>query len=285
MKACFKLRCTSTRVLLVSAALILQTLGVSAQIVTLSDGNSSAQIDPGSPAGMFNWLVQGQNYLQQQWFWYRLGTDPQHSIDSISAPAISTYNGTRGLTSTYDNGSYRVRIDYLLSGGSVVPAGQNANADISESITIVNETANPLNFHFFQYSDFNLSAGNDTVQLGHNLAGLWNEAAQSAPNVGISETVNTPGANRAEVGFVGPGGTRDNLNNIPGYNLNNNGGPLGPGNVTWALQWDFNLNPGSSFTISKDKSLNVTVTPEPSAVALLGVGFAGLLLRRNRARA
>src|SRR5438105_2460912 len=65
-----------------------------AQIVTLVDRNSIAQVNVGSQAGMFRWEADGQNQLVQQWFWYRIGDavpgNPERSIDTISPPTIST---------------------------------------------------------------------------------------------------------------------------------------------------------------------------------------------------
>jgi len=43
----------------------------SAQIVTLTSGNSSSQIDLGSQTGMFNWIIDGVNVLNQQSFFFR----------------------------------------------------------------------------------------------------------------------------------------------------------------------------------------------------------------------
>ena len=50
---------------LVAGALAAQVMSSSAQIVTLTDNNSVAQINTGSQAGMFNWSVDGQNQLAQ----------------------------------------------------------------------------------------------------------------------------------------------------------------------------------------------------------------------------
>src|SRR5208337_545666 len=70
-------------------------------IYTLSSGNSSVSIDLGSQAGMYNWTVDGQNQLNQQWFWYRVGSSgPEASIDTIGMPTVQTY-GTSILDTTY----------------------------------------------------------------------------------------------------------------------------------------------------------------------------------------
>ena len=46
--------------------------------------------------------------------------------------------------------------------------GNTASSGINESIRIINNTATDLDFHFFQYSDFNLTgrSGGQSVQLG-----------------------------------------------------------------------------------------------------------------------
>jgi hypothetical protein len=255
---------------------------------TLSDNNSVASVDPNSQAGMNYWAIQGQNQLHQQWFWYStpsIGPAPA-SINTISAPLAVPFNGTRGLSVTYANAAFNVNIDYLLSGGAVVPVGDTGVSDISESIRIQNTTAAPLPFTFYQYSDFDLGGpGNDTVQLGMNSRGLFNEAIQTDPLAGLTETVVTPGANHGEAALTPQ--TLNELNNgVSPVTLNNNAGPVGPGDATWGLEWDFVINPGATALISKDKYLTVVIEniPEPSALALLGLGAAsGLAWKRRRA--
>jgi hypothetical protein len=96
---------------------------------------------------------------------------------------------------------------------------------------------------------------------------------------GIQEGIIQPPSSYREAGFAGPGGTENKLLTIPGYNLNNVNGPL-VGDVTWAFQWDSIIGAGQSLEIYKDKTLIVPVIPEPSVLALVGIG-AGLLLRRR----
>ena len=97
MKYLMNFRRTGRVLCAVVTGLACYQLTCQAQVVTLTDGNSLAQIDPHSQAGMFNWSVQGLNQLYQQWFWYRTDDGLQHSIDTISTPTVVTY-GTREMT-------------------------------------------------------------------------------------------------------------------------------------------------------------------------------------------
>src|SRR5260370_21729183 len=75
----------------VGGGLICQVLSfgspASAQIVTLTSGNSSSQIDLGSQAGMFSWTIDGVNVLNQQSFFYR--TNPGGVGSSISPLSLT----------------------------------------------------------------------------------------------------------------------------------------------------------------------------------------------------
>jgi len=252
-----------------------------AQIVNLSSGNSTASVNLGTQAGMNSWNINGVNQLNQQWFWVRNDNDPtgQHSLDTLPHTFTSSANS---LSATYMASAYTINISYQLLGGAT--GGTDWHSEITESISLQNTSGGALNLHFFQYSDFDIGGpGGDTVQLGRNLRGLFNEAAQSDPFAGITETVVTPGANHGEVALQGA--TLAKLNNAGPDNLNDfDGGPggLGPGDVTWALQWDLLIPGGSSAIISKDKNLNILVIPEPSSIALIAIGLAGCSIWRRR---
>src|SRR5262252_2809974 len=185
------------------AATLFLVIQSRAQIQNLVNNNSDAQVNPNSQQGMFNWFVDGQNQLFQQWFWYRVGTNgPEHSIDTISAPSIVRPDAKTAYF-TYGGAAngYSVEVDYVLTG----QAPGSGQASVAESIKIHNFAANPTNildFHFFQYSDFDL--GNtiidDSVQLGKDAFGKFNEALQREGGFALtSETDVTPGADHGEV--------------------------------------------------------------------------------------
>ena len=90
----------------------------SGNIISVTNGNSSISVDLTSPRGMYEWQVDGKNYLFQQWFWYRLGpTNSEVSIETIGSPVAEVLGG-RLLTVRYTNDTLAVEVGYLLTGGS-----------------------------------------------------------------------------------------------------------------------------------------------------------------------
>lgn len=69
---------------------------VAADII-LTDGSSTATIDPDSRDGMKSWVVDGVEHLQQQWFWYRsVAMTSEESIDTLTLDISGTIVRRRG---------------------------------------------------------------------------------------------------------------------------------------------------------------------------------------------
>lgn len=257
-------------VALALAVLITGVSGADATIITLSDLNTTARIDPHTQSGMFDWTVDGVDHMFQQWFWFRVGsTAPEaaiNTLDTLTNPVVETpFLGTRGLTTRYTNpGLFTAEITYTLTGG----APGSGRSDIGESIRITNlSSTSPLDFHFFQYTDFDIGGlANDTAERLNA-----NTMSQFDPNFAATETVTTPAPSQFEVGIFAA--TRSRLNDTLATTLNGIPGPV-TGDATFAWQWDDIIGPSGSFLISKNKS--VTPVPEPATLLLLGSGVFGL---------
>ena len=249
--------------LIVALTLIVSLRATASIGVSLSDNNSTVGIDPNSQAGVNQWLVDGVSALNQQWFWYRVGSNPEQAINAIGAPAITLISPSSAKLVYTSPGLFDIQVTYTLRGGQ----GGSGTADLSEQIRINNYSANPLDFHFFQYSDFNLGAS-DSVSLSQNLLGRFNRSTQTFGPVALEETVISPGANHGEVGASGF--TLGRLNDGVATTLNDSVNAVG--DVTWAFQWDSQIAAGGSLVIGKDKRLVVAV-PEPTTVALMGLGL------------
>lgn len=247
-------------------------------VFTLQNGNSAATISAQTAQGMNQWLVDGQNQLAAQWFWFRVGNcGPETPLNRL--PLISaTQSDPATLETLYANRKFSIQITYSLAGG----ASGSGSADIQEQITIMNRTRNPLSLHFFQYTDVDLggTADGDTVQLGKNLLGEFSEAVQSEGDALFTETILASGANHAEAGLRPS--ILNRLNNRKPTKLRDKAGPI-QGDATWALEWDPIIAGRSTFTISLEKS--VCVVPEPTATALVPLGWIVLrVIRRSAGR-
>src|SRR5207248_8483028 len=116
--------------------------------------------------------------------------------------------------------------------------------------------------------------GGDSVVLVKDVAGLFTEALQTGSSGALQEASVTPGAAHGEAAFFPI--TLARLNDSSPTVLNDVAN-AGPGDVTWALQWDFTIAPGGSVGISKAKSLAlVSQVPEPACLARLAIALAGL---------
>lgn len=242
----------------------------------LYDANSVAAFDPLSPAGLCSWEVDGKQYISQQWFWWRTGASgPEKPVDAASLdvptgmPRLSDANGDGDNDMLFcryldKGGTFKIELTFLLIGGQM----GSGTSDMAETIKICNTSALPIDFHFFQYVDFNLSAS-DTVWFPNA-----NTVRQIGAGTEVAETVVVPVPPHREAALVPS--TLTKLNDGGPTTLSDIAGPIS-GDVSWAFQWDMTLNPGQTLLISKDKN----IVPEPATLALLGVGLGAMLLRRR----
>jgi hypothetical protein len=243
---------------------------------TLTHQNSTFTVNPDAQAGAFDWVVDGVDQLFQQWFWFRIGpTGGESSINTISAPVVSAAGRVGEIT--YTGGGIIVDVLYTLTGGT----NGSQRSDVAETIQITNTGTSAIDFHFFQYSDFDLNGSG----AGQSVRFPNANAVQQFGNGGImSETVITPVASHHQGATFST--IRDSLNDANPTTLNDTpaigDGTVGPGDMTWAFEWDVTIAAGNAFQISKDK--NLTPVPEPSTVAMALAGAPLLLLVRLRRR-
>ncbi|MBW4631240.1 MAG: hypothetical protein KME30_04855 [Iphinoe sp. HA4291-MV1] len=258
-----------------TVAIILTGLGITARpaksaVLALSDNNSIAAFEPSfsnNPTnnGILFWTVDDVNQLFQNTFWYRVGSGgSEKSINSLNLIDLIQPSANQ-ISATYAGTDFKIAIDYRLNGN----ANGSGISNLLENITIQNTGntgSNPLDFHFFNYTDFDLNENSteDTVTIGRGITTV-------SDSITLAKEVVTP-ANRYQLAPV-----FDILNSLEDdapTTLTNFSGPL-TGDTAYAFEWDFTLAPGESFSITANKS--ISRVPEPTMTPSL-IGFSGLML-------
>ncbi len=253
---------------------LVATAASAAPIVTLEDLNSKVTVDLGG-AGMHEWSVDGVDHLDLQWFWFRVDGGSGQPIDALPllARVISDGNFNPGddrVVARYGDPRLRITVDFSLTGGA---AGSGASG-VDEVISLHNVGTASLDLQFYQFAYFDL---NGTPADDSAVISGGNTVQQKEAPATIAESVVTSSPAHFQVDV------KDGVNDIlplivSGADLTDAAGPVGPGDLTWAFQWDVVLGSGDVLIISKKKN----ITPEPGAIALILVGAVAALRRRNR---
>lgn len=279
-------KCFSVALLAIAAFGLLATFSLAADI-TLQDRNSTVVIDPTSSAGMKQWALDGRNFSAQQWFWLRMDSEAsEKSLDQLApvgTPIVSDSNNS-GLNDTVVLNylaaqNLAVSVTMTLRGGTT----GSGKSDIGEQISFHNNGTSPVTMHFFQFCNFTLSNGQDTVQMYPLKPGKYGYVEQTNPDVGIAESITSGNPEHHQAGLMSDSPSiLTSLQDSGATTLSNvDDGPF-TGNACWAFEWDKTIAAGDSFLISKDKSL--TVVPEPANIVLLSIFGTCLFIGWTRSK-
>lgn len=239
----------------------------------LTDGNATAMFNPKSEYGLHNFGVDGQDQLWRQTFFYGLASGAERNLSTLNSH--STLLSANSLRTIYTYSSFKIEVNYVLTGG----AWGSGSATVGEKIKITNLTGSALDFHFFQYVDFDLGGNGyiDSANLVQDDQGRFIKAIQENSGYYFASEFVSPGANHAEVGL--DQSILNKLNDDCATTLTDHIGPVF-GDAVWGFQWDLNLAANESFTIDINKSLYLV--PEPSSLAMVLFGAAAFAIRRRK---
>lgn len=233
----------------------------------LIDQNSVVNGDA-SNGLLLDWIVDGVEQLYNEDYYYRIGLNPEVPVWTISAPVVTVF-APNIVQVGYQNNLIRFEILYSLFGGT-----PNSNtSDIAEIVRVTNLIAEPLDFHLFEYDDFDIAgtAGNDQANVVNS------STIQQWDGLTVAMVGSVPPFSHYEI--TNFAATLNKLNNNVADNLSDTTTGNQPGDLTFGMQWDTVIIERGSFLISKDK--RVAPVPEPASFAILGLGLLGFLRRRK----
>jgi hypothetical protein len=255
----------------------------------LQDENSTSTItaNAGGSQLQATWNVDGVSQLFEQNFYIDVTGTTGNAPVNLASIAPTAFSATDTNLSGDNNNLFvrwddinqsgiRVEINFSLDGAG---AGTGLS-DLGEQIEISNSSGEAVDIRFFEYVDFDLDGtiGGDTATSSSSPVASVEQSDVSS----LAETIVTPGPDLYQIGaccgveasiLAG-----NDLSTLPGVQSS-----FGPGDASWAFQWNVAIADGGSFQISKDKNIRVPV-PEPATLGLLGVGLAGLGFAARRRR-
>lgn len=279
MRNLTRVRGTARLGVVVLAIFAISGVAADAQLI-LEDNNSLISVNDtaGLPL-MSDWQVEGVDHLFELDYYYRVGsTGPETNLNTI-APHV----GTVAIDSNPFTDSRNDTVSMLYSTpGSVdvelkisLVGGQNGSgwSDVTHQVKISNTGTEAMDFHLFEYTDFDLGGTWDD-DTGAILSP--NKVTQSDGNwqMTVSEVV-TPDASHWDIAVFPV--LKNALTDDSPTVLSDFMGPVS-GDVEYVLEWTVDLQPGESFILSKD----MLIIPEPSSIALVGViSGLGVFIRRR----
>lgn len=256
---------------------------------TLTDNHGRSSVDIDDITGeiqLWNVPASGPNHLAGQAMRFRRGnTGDERSMETLVLTE-TLQQRANSLTLQYEDpaGDFTIRLVYALS------APSSNRSILGEQILIINTSTGPLDFHLFEYVDFDL----DRTPVDSLLKEVSTTQVRQHEDPGL--------AGRVVDGFVDNARTgKTQIPNITelgiypnqayrlGVGLPDTDGPTtlkesGVGSslinkdFSWARQWDFTLDSNAPRYVSNLRYLlDVVPLPIPNTLPLLGIGLAVLL--------
>ncbi len=208
---------------------------------TLTNGNSVVQIDPTTQNGVSAWIVDGVDNLFQKWYWLAEWSYVPASLDTWSSPVGMASVSNNSAMVIYSAQGLQVKLGFSLTGGQ---PGSRVST-LNENIAITNTSYSSITLHVYQYSDIDLdgqSAG-DSISFPTS-----NSVLQSGKGLQLTETIQAPPPSEWETSWYAI--TFDELTGSSPVTLSDSIIGSGPGDQTFAFQWDNTLAAGQGFAIS-----------------------------------
>jgi hypothetical protein len=188
----------------------------------------------------------------------------------VSGASTTTVTGTG--TTTYSNSNFDGWNIVITAGASSSPSLSPFGLELTVLATCNGGTmcsANPLDIYYSD-TNFNVAVPAGGFQTTYSATLSGNGTTSETAAVGSSNALFSMGST---IGTVGP------FSPVGGFGTAT-GGPATSGTYSLTLEDTFNAASGIATSFSSDA--NLTATPEPGTLALLGSGLLGLLMFTRR---
>ena len=251
---------------LLATCLLLWAGAPSAQALTISDGVGSITVSDGT-GGLTDFTVNGANDLFEIRYFYRTSAMSQEIpiVGRFAGPAVSSVSQTAPDTITVLGSvtEFDYQLDYVLLGDS-----------LSLSLTVDETNGLPLSLSLFSYQDWDV----DGPGGGDFLA--WDGTVMTVSDPPLTRTIDVTTTTAADATEAANWPALQNAFQDAGVtNLTDGAGlPFGPGDASFAFQYDRVIAANGSTTID----MEFAVIPEPDSGRLIALGLLGLGLARKR---
>lgn len=268
LSAIVNFRILFKRVIYLSPVLLTALACRADSIITLTDGTAALTVDTGSSAGMSAWTLNGDpNAMPQQWVWFRTGSNPLQSLDTLGSSSNDFDPSFPGSVDVqYQSSALSAVLSLeLVDGSPTVMSEQLQFTNLSTTDSVALTIVQYIHFRFSTNSDSATISGNDATQQG----------ARGSVQIGSAPFGSLYQVSPASV-------LLSDLTGATSSSFNLNDQASGSGDVAIAFEWQTTLPANGSTILSIDESLTA---PEPVPMLLFGMGVAALYgLRTARRR-
>jgi|GEM_PF-4775713 len=261
---------------------------INAAQLTLTNGDDFAIYNDNSGAGYYgfnDWQSNQQKLLTETGLFYQIGnTGTAQTLDTLTSSSIVNGNSA---TVNYSSTDFTIKLDLSLN---------NSGSTLKQTATVNNISDSSLDFSLFSYFDLVTNNGDtgDTVVINSSDYTANQSGERNIINTEVSETIignnTTLTTKRAEVDVINF--VDDTLLqkilllSDESLELDNDLNAITDADnpVTFAYQWDYQLDNGESFLVDITNNNVVTVPFESSprlGIFLLGLFGAGRYLKRK----
>jgi hypothetical protein len=230
-------------------------------------GSSFLGISADTYYGAYSWWAGGPDQLMMQNFFYRVGsTGGEHYMGSLSLDSWNQPSSDQVILNYSLAGVFDMTVTYDLNDGS-----GNLLTEMYRTVNVENTSEEVLDFHLFDYTwvHLNNDSSEDSVSIENSTTAVQVDGAL------ISTITTDLEASHFEVGqdqsiyFA--------LFDTSPTTLGDVTGPIGPGTLESAFEWDLSIPESGSQTITLHQTIELV--PEPATFSLFGLGVLVCLWR------